>query len=198
MRFGIDIDGVIADFISAYVREVNDVWPGKIPIGYQPPDWDWTDVLTQEEITHVWKIIKHKHNWWLSLPPDAQNLRAVAMHRIRHPQDEIFFVTARVSTKGMPVMHQTQVWLSECGINGLGVGVIVDHSNDKSAIFNALECDANIDDRLSTVIDHAANTKGAYLLDRSWNRQSRPEHITTVSSLEEFFRDTRRYNVASS
>lgn len=189
MRFGIDIDGVVADFITAYVREVNTVWPGKLPIGYQPIDWDWSDKLTKAEIKHVWGIITNqRYNWWLSLPPDFENVRAIAIHRIRHPEDEIFFVTARVKTKGMPTMHQTQTWLEQCGIGGLGTAVIVDESGDKSAIFNALECDANIDDKLEAVIEHSKQTKGAFLLDRPWNRQDRQSDILVVSNLEEFFR----------
>ena len=188
MRYGIDLDGVVCDFIAAFVREVNDVWPGKLPINYQPNDWDWSDAMTQEEISHVWKIIKHKPNWWLSVPPDLENVRAVALHRIRHPNDEIFYVTARVSTKGMPPMHQAQVWLKECGIAGLGTAVIVDHSNDKSAIFNSLECDANVDDKLEAVIEHAAKTKGTFLLSRPWNAEKRPANIQVVSNLDEFFR----------
>jgi hypothetical protein len=188
MRYGIDLDGVVCDFISAFVREVNDVWPGKLPINYQPQDWDWSDAMTEDEISRVWKIIKNKSNWWLSVPPDLGNVHALALHRIRHPNDEIFYVTARVSTKGMPPMHQAQVWLKECGISGLGTSVIVDHSSNKSAIFNSLECNANVDDKLEAVIDHDRKTNGAFLLDRPWNREGRPVGISVVSSLEEFFR----------
>lgn len=191
MRWGIDVDGVVAGFIEAYVREVNSRWPGKLPVGYQPVNWDWSPEMTEADNDIIWSIIKHKHNWWLSVPADFENIRAVAEHRMRHPQDELFFVTARVSTKGMPVMHQTQTWLSQCGVNGLGVAVIVDHSGDKAAIFNALECDANVDDKLEAVIEHHAHTRNAFLLSRPWNQSGRPSSINAVGSLKDFFRRLR-------
>jgi hypothetical protein len=185
MRFGIDVDGVIADFTGAFIREVNNIWPGRFPVDYQPIEWHW---IPESDEDRVWKVVKNKPNWWLSLQAYPENIRAIALHRIRHPDDELFFVTARVSTKGMPPMHQTQIWLNQCGIGGIGTSVIVDHSGDKSAIFNALECDANVDDKLEAVIDHVKRTNGAYLLDRLWNRSGRPSGIPTVRGLDEFFR----------
>lgn len=188
MRFGVDIDGVVADFVTAFTREVNSIWLGKLPIGYQPDDWSWSEKLTKAEVGRVWDVISTRHNWWLSLPPDFENVRAVANHRIRHPDDEIFYVTARKATRGMPVMHQTQVWLEQCGIGGLGTAVIVDEESDKVPIFNALKCDANIDDKLEAVIVHDRETNGAFLLDRSHNRVGRPTGLRVVETLDEFFR----------
>ncbi len=188
MRYGIDVDGVIADFTGAFLREVNDLWPGKLPINFVPPNWHWVGFLTKEEISKTWDAIKAKPNWWLSLHGYPDNVRAIALHRIRYPGDEIFYVTARVEVAGMPAMHQTQTWLKQCGIGGLGTAVIVDNSGNKSAIFNALECDANIDDRLESVIEHHRNTVGAFLLSRSWNADDRPPYLKVVSNLDEFFR----------
>lgn len=188
MRFGVDIDGVIASFTTAFTREVNNIWLGKLPINYMPTNWDWSPELTKADIDKVWERIKGSYHWWLSVPPDFENVRALAIHRIRHPSDEIFYVTARVPTKGMPVMHQTQTWLEQCGIGGLGTAVIVDNTGDKSSIFNSLECDANIDDKLEAVIDHDRETNGACLLDRPYNRVGRPTGLRVVTSLDEFFR----------
>lgn len=192
MRFAIDIDGVVADFIDAFKREVNKVWPGKLEADYQPSDWDWSDKMTKAETSTIWAIIKKIPNFWLSLRPCFDNVHAIAVHRLRHPNDEIFYVTARVSTAGMSTMNQTQQWLNECGIGGLGTSVIVDNSGDKVPIFNALECDANVDDKLEATIEHSKRTRGAYLLSRPWNEADRPSGIRTVASLEEFFRITRR------
>ena len=198
MRFGIDLDGVVANFTDTFKAEVNKVWLGKLEVTYQPTDWNWSDKLTTAEIDYIWGIIKRKPNFWLELRPIIENVRAIALHRIRHPQDEIFYVTARVSTKGMPVMHQTQVWLGECGISGLGTAVIVDHSGDKVPIFNSLECEANIDDKLEAVIQHDSKTNGAFLLDQPWNRVGRPPAIRVVGSLQEFFEAVRSRKHAAS
>jgi uncharacterized HAD superfamily protein len=187
MRFGIDIDGVVADFVSAFVREINNIWPGRLPINYQPPSWSGWGDLTSREFERTWEVVALKPNWWLSILPYPDNLRAIALHRIRHPEDEIFYITARHEVAGMPTMHQTQTWLKQCGIGGLGTAVIVDVNKDKSAIFNAISCDANIDDKLEAVIEHDRQTIGSFLLDRPWNRSNRPPAIRVVGGLQEFF-----------
>jgi uncharacterized HAD superfamily protein len=187
VRYGIDCDGVIADFNTSFVREVNNIWPGKLPVNYQPPVWDMAP-LTKDEINKVWEVIEKKPNWWLSLNGYPENIRAIALHRIKFPGDEIFYVTARHEVAGMPTMHQTQTWLQQCGIGGLGTAVIVDKSGSKVEIFNALECDANVDDKLAAVVEHDKRTRGAYLLSRPWNEVGRPPNLRPVTNLEEFFR----------
>lgn len=196
MRFGIDLDGCVADFTSSFIKAVNTIWPGRLPLNYQPLDWHWTDSgLTTAEINHVWAFIHKQPNFWMSLHPIIENVRAIALHRKRFPDDELYYITARQDTAGMPTMHQTQEWLRMCGIYGLGTGVIVDYGGDKVPIFRALQCDFNIDDKLSAVVEHSARTKGAYLLSQPWNVNNRPEGLTVVSNLVEFFNATR--NVSS-
>lgn len=198
MRYALDIDGCLCDFDVGFARECNQIWPGRLhPTGHHTR-WDWADVgLTKEDVDKVWERIVKVPNFWLSLPGYPENVRAVATQRIRHPEDEIFYVTARKSTVGMPTMHQTQTWLQQCGIGGLGTAVIVDQLSDKSLIFNALNCDANVDDKLEAVVQHARRTKGAFLLSRPWNERGRPSTIAVVGSLEEFFRKAG-INVTSS
>lgn len=92
----------------------------------------------------------------------------------------------------MPAMHQSQQWLMQCGIYGLGCSLIVRPDSDKSDIYAALEVDASIDDNLDGVIQHAAGSDGAVLLDRKWNRIGRPPHLKVVYSMKEFFDATAK------
>ena len=198
MRYGIDVDGIVCDFVSGFVREINNLWPGRLPLNYQPDSFTvWGD-FTHKDWDVIWDYVSKKPNWWLTLHPYPDNLRAIAVHRIRHPEDEIFYVTARHEVEGMPTMHQTQTWLNQCGIGGLGTAVIVDKTSDKAAIFNALMCDANIDDKLEAVIEHHARTNGAFLLDRPWNRNERPFGIQVVTNLGEFFKRAKGGKSAAS
>lgn len=180
------------------MREVNNKWPGRLPVGYTPINWDMTPEVGREDIDLVWNGIARKHNWWLSVAPHFDNVRAIATHRVRFPEDEIFYITARKPTAGMPVMHQCQTWLNSCGIGGLGTSVIVDETYDKASIFNALAIDANVDDKLEAVIEHVAKSKGSFLHDRPWNRDERPSNIPVVQSLAEFFKIVRRGKYAAS
>jgi hypothetical protein len=193
LRLAIDVDGVLANFTEAFVHEVNAIWPGRISRHFQPSQWDWSDAgMTQDENERVWERIKSKLNFWMELHPYLENVRAVAVHRVLYPEDEIFYVTARVSTAGMPVMHQTQLWLQSCGIGGVGTAVIVSEHSDKSDIYQAIGCDASIDDNLEAVIAHRASTKGAVLLDRPWNQSGRLAGIVVVKNLDQFFRRPKR------
>ena len=187
MRFAIDVDGVVANYVQAFVHEVNLLWPGRLPIDYQFPEWHEIGDLTEGEIKRVLGVIHSKPNWWMGLRPYMENVSAIARHRKQFPSDELYFVTARQDTEGMPTMHQTQEWLRMCGIYGLGTGVIVDYGGDKVPIYNALQCDANIDDKLEAAIAHSRNTRNGILLDRVWNRTNRPPSVIAVSNLSEFF-----------
>lgn len=191
MRFGIDVDGCVANFVHAFVREVNLLWPGRLPVDYQFPEWHEIGDLTKDDIKKVIDVIHAKPNWWLYLEAYGENVSAIARHRKLYPDDELYFVTARQDTEGMPTMHQTQEWLRMCGIYGLGTGVIVDYGGDKCPIFNALQCEASIDDKLSAVVEHDRKTKGAYLLSRPWNERERPSGLRVVHSLAEFFEAVR-------
>jgi hypothetical protein len=46
-KIAIDVDGVLADFAAGVVDAANSLWPGKLPRGYQPTEWNYTSVLTK-------------------------------------------------------------------------------------------------------------------------------------------------------
>ena len=192
MRFGIDIDGILGDFNSAFCALTNKVYPGKLDTNFVPTDWDWSNGLTSAEHARVWEVLNKTPNFWLGVPPLMENVGAIARHRRLHPEDELFFVTARQAdlAHSMPAMHQTQIWLNQCGIGGIGTSVIVANQG-KVDVFNALECDANIDDKLSAVVDHAKYCDGSYLLDTSMNRDGRPPRLRVVTNLTQFFKEVR-------
>ena len=42
MRYGIDLDGVIADFHKGFARTINKLFPGRVAPGDEyPTNWDW-------------------------------------------------------------------------------------------------------------------------------------------------------------
>lgn len=188
MRFGIDLDGVLVDMHIGFARVVNQLFPGRIPLGCEyPPEWDLTSLgLTHAEIGQVWRRIETTPNWWLSLPAIRENVGAVARHRITHPRDEIFYVTARATeTTGMPLMHQSQSWLESVDIGGLGTAVIVVPPNiQKISIYDRIGVDRAIDDCPDIV---ALGKNKIWLLDRPWNKNDRVG-MAVVSNLDEFFK----------
>jgi uncharacterized HAD superfamily protein len=187
VRYGIDIDGVICDMHLGFAKVVNSLYPGRIPIGAEyPPEWDLTSLgISRAEMGEVWRKIGSTPNWWYSLPAIYQNVSAVFRHRLRHPDEEIFYVTARSTvTAGMPIMHQSQRWLEACGIGGVGTSVIVvPKGQSKADVYDDIGVERAVDDCPDVVREAPRVIK---LLDRQWNKNDR-EGLTVVENLEAFF-----------
>ena len=192
MRFGLDLDGVVVDMHKGFAKVVNSIWPGRIPAGAEyPPDWDMTSLgLSQSEVGLVWGKIGTIHNWWYGLPAMSHEVGAVFRHRLHHPEDEIFYVTARTTkTDGMPLMHQCQRWLEMCGIGGLGTAVIVAPPDSKKIdIYEEIGVEYALDDALH-VVEEGSHV--IYLLDRPWNQKGRSAGLDVVNDIDEFFKITR-------
>jgi len=192
VRYGIDLDGVVVDMHKGLADLINTIWLGRIPTGAEyPPEWDLTSLgLSQGELGVVWSKVRATPNWWLSLPAWTHNVGAVFRHRLKHPEDEIFYVTARTTdTKGLPIMHQSQRWLEMCGIGGVGTAVIVVPPDiHKYSIYKRIGVDAAIDDSLDVV---RVGPSIIYLLDRKWNVTGRTAGLDVVKDLDEFFKTTR-------
>jgi hypothetical protein len=191
VRYGIDLDGVVADMHKGFADVVNAIWPGRIPTGAEyPPEWDLRSLgLSQGELGVVWNKIGQTRNWWMGLPAIVRNVHAVWSHRVRHPEDEIFYVTARTTeTEGLPIMHQSQRWLEMCGIAGLGTSVIVSGAERKIDVYEALGVEYAVDDSME-VVEEGAHV--IYLLSQPWNQTGRSPGLDVVGSLDEFFKTTR-------
>jgi len=185
VRYGIDLDGVIADFHQGFAQVVNKLWPGRIPPGEEYPDnWDCAGILVDGERAKVWREIEKIPNWWCSLRAIGHNVGAIFRHRLRFPEDEIFYVTARHNDKpgtGMPVMHQSQKWIDMCGIGGLGTAVILMNGERKHWLYGELAVDGAVDDD-----PHHLPARGGVLLATPWNVNER-EGLVVVENLDEFF-----------
>lgn len=153
MRIGIDVDGVLANFIRAYeslIVEVNgrDLFPARWP-DVLPPCWDWPQFYgyTGEEIKAAWTVIKASPDFWLNLEiiPGARGfLQSVRAHAEQGA--EIYFITDR---PGIATQQQTSQWLHI--FTGMRPSVIV--SGQKGDIAAALKLDYYLDDKLENVID---------------------------------------------
>jgi hypothetical protein len=180
MKISVDIDGVLADFTSAYAAVANRLYPGKVPAGYQPSAWDWP-IITPEEDKLIWQAIDNTEDFWMGVQPHRENVRDL-QDFIWTPATEgveVYFVTSRESTVGHPVLHQTQHWLNSQGLIAPHTAAIpVNGSMGKVRTFAAVGIQFSIDDRDKNVMACLA-TAGpagkipghkAYLLDRAWNR----------------------------
>lgn len=176
MRIGFDIDGVLADFNTDFIKLVPEVTGRNLfPPGYWPHTWDYPKALgyADEETRYpngsVWKRIAAGDVFWRNLPalPDAKTLNRWFHSTEPIPVEEcheFYFITSRT---GKLVKLQTEEWLDEHVAHGQTVLI----SSEKGAIAKALKLDFYIDDRGENILDVekvSPNTR-AFLLNQPWN-----------------------------
>lgn len=180
MIIGCDIDGVLADFNTAFIQRVIDVTGRDLfpPRPFDIPTWNYPEHYgyTAAEVSAVWASIKLDISFWVSLPPYGDAIQALAMLDERQcAGDEIYFVTAR---PGLEAKRQTENWLSYYGFRRPTVLI----SSQKGLCAQALKLDKYLDDRWENVVDVAAGFTQAWLLARPWNRDRNPEALGIVEA----------------
>lgn len=203
MRLGVDIDGVLADFVAGYqplfvkITGEDKFLPGDIE---DPPSWNWPSDrgYTKEQTSQVWERIKGDETFWLNLKGHKPNLAALRTYLWEFGEDhDLYFITSRL---GVGVKVQTQEWLRRnVGVSHYGHTTIIVGHRVKGLIAKALQLDAYIDDNLDNVYDvlKEAPTTRTYLLNRRYNQEAvlSPAYTdrneiriaTRVPDLEAFF-----------
>lgn len=174
MKIGFDVDGVLANFCTAYealhveVTGRNNFAPYDDETG--PITWNWPRVYgyTAEETNEVWNRIKKssRFNMTLTALPDAEVLSDWYWRGNQYPHD-IYFVTARVGG----AKRQTEHWLEAfLGHDEEPLTVLI--ASDKGAIAKALNLDIYVDDNWHNAYNtgKASPTTQVFLIDRAYNR----------------------------
>lgn len=167
----------------------NRIWPGRLPNGYEPVNFDFSDTMKRDEVNRVFESIKRTPNWFLKLEPYAENVTALARFLISRKGEDIWLVTSRFPTYGLTIAKQTEMWLQFCGIspvhNYLGV-IPVENSDEKQLVYSAVGIEYSVDDKAETVEQcEAIPGHKAFLLDRPWNQDAKVER--RIKHLEGFF-----------
>ena len=191
IRIGIDVDGILARFTTAYQRlvvEVAGVDLFKPGDATDPPCWSWPEYRGYDKkvISEVWSRIKTSHDFWMGLSelPDCCTLRTLILDLQRW--HEVYFVTSRV---GKDVKWQTEQWLMlHLQIDQPTVLI----SSEKGLVAKALKLDVYVDDNADNANDAVLKTlppayengiwkplnqpgdmpsTRVYLIDKSYNRE---------------------------
>ena len=156
LRVGIDIDGVVADFRSAFRRLAE----GELGIAAEDAESD----LRKADIDRLWRAVADKPNWWLDVPPYEPDQIVRLYSRVRQSRWEVFFMTSRPPSAGDSVQLQTQVWLER---NGFFLpSVLTTPAGARGELARSLRLDIALDDRILNCLEiiSASNSKAVMVL----------------------------------
>lgn len=192
-----DIDGVLAQFVSGFVEVVNRVFPEKlVPNTYSPNDWNFPDILTSQEFPTAWSTAMSTHNFWHRLAAYQANVNALEYFIWSEQRHfDIYYLTSRVDTLGDSAFVQTSRWLSERNLVGHNTSlIVVKNAKEKIPVIKSLEIQASVDDYLPTIVASSEiSGHKAFLCDRSWNREGRPDELSVVSDLNGYLTELVNY-----
>jgi hypothetical protein len=156
LRLGIDVDGVVADFRSAF-RTLADR-----ELGLAPNDVETE--LSKPDVDRLWRAVASTTNWWLDVPPYEPDQIARLYAEVRRSRWEVFFMTSRPPSAGDAVQLQTQVWLERHGY--YLPSVLTTPAGSRGELARSLRLDLALDDRLVNCLEiiSASNSKALLVL----------------------------------
>ena len=173
LRIGFDLDGVVADFASAF-RDVETRLFG--PASHlRAPEPDAVDAPGHGEPAprrlsardarrrqdEVWRAIEETADFWETLQPlDASAVRRIQELSLTHGW-EVFFITQRPPTTGDTVQRQSQRWLARHGYELPSVLVL---GGSRGAAAAALRLDYHVDDSARHCLDIVADARATRAL----------------------------------
>lgn len=179
-KLGIDIDGVLADYITPYKNTVKKL----SGIDLFPPDSEWcswyydkTCGYTIEQSKAARESLWAADGFWEHLQPYPETTEVIMQLYGRIlAGDDVYFITDRNSTTDISAKHQTERWLMNQTVGQLSIWadfyptVLV--TGDKGPVAKALDLTHFIDDKWEncSVVHDTVPTCKTYLLDRPWNR----------------------------
>ena len=184
LRIGVDVDGVIADFRSAFRATATRCLRRDVP---EPENTESAGPLSPDEIRKVWDHIGKTQNWWMDVPAYEPDQIARLYSVTRAAAWEVFFLTKRPSSAGDSVQFQTQWWIERFGFY---LPAVLTVPGSRGEVANGLRLDMIIDDQLLNCAEViSASTTKALLMLRAADSAAR-EHasnrgIGVVSTLSE-------------
>lgn len=186
LRIGFDIDGVVADFRTAFLDAATLVL-GRDAIQKSASPMPDVDAVSAADAKRVWRFIADTPNWWLALRPYEPAQIARLYQLARRFRWEVSFLTSRIPCAGDSVQFQSQTWLEA---HGFYMPSVVTVPGSRGEIANALRLDVVIDDQFLNCLEvvGASQTKAMLILrigDASLEQQATERGIGIVHCLEE-------------
>lgn len=181
LRLGVDVDGVVADFRSAF-RAL-----AQRELGRAADDVE--KELSKPDVDRLWRTVAGSVNWWVGVPPYEPDQISRLYTESRRCRWEIFFMTSRPASAGDTVQLQTQVWLEKYGF--ILPSVLTAPAGARGELARSLRLDLTIDDRMVNCLEiiSASNSKALMVLrgnvEAGTRESAEARGIGVVSSLSQ-------------
>jgi hypothetical protein len=161
LRIGIDIDGVLADFRTAFRETAKKCLRREVDDDSQ--DVEAKGPLSADDVRRVWEHIGRTQNWWMEVPAYEPDQIARLYSVMRAANWEVFFMTKRPPSAGDSVQFQTQWWIERFGFY---LPAVMTVPGSRGEIANGLRLDMIIDDQLINCVEviSAAPAKALLML----------------------------------
>jgi uncharacterized HAD superfamily protein len=183
MKIALDIDGVLADFISPFVKLLETRSGAIVDLeSITDPNFAHYPFLSSELIAQCIMEVSDDPRFWSRLAPLPAPEQWKLLD-ILSREDRLVFVTHRYEREHYSIHEVTSEWLRE---HGVSKPVIYFTQNAKSELVGRLGVTLFVDDRHENCRDVAENTAATVLMPhRSYNRSFEHPRVKRIRDLRD-------------
>lgn len=186
MKIGMDIDGVLADFVTPFVQllEQRVGGPAIDPGSITDPNFQHHPFLTREIIYDCMVESSYDPDFWRVLAPLPSPDQWQSLNQMSRDND-VVFITHRWVRDTYDINQVTCDWLHRHGFDN---PVVHFTQEKKSELVRQLEVELFVDDRHENCEDVASQTEALVMMPhRPYNRSFAHPKVRRIHDLDELF-----------
>ena len=186
MTVGLDIDGVLADFITPFLQMLGErTGSGPIdPASITDPNFMQHPFVTSEIIAECMEVASYDPEFWRALDPLLSPTQWQALDQVSRDH-EIVFITHRWVRDSYDINQVTCEWLRR---HGVSKPLVYFTQEKKSQLVQKLDIEIFVDDRHENCEDVATQTDAVvFMPHRPYNHKFHHPKVRRIHELDEFF-----------